>query len=351
MGLQASEMSLFVGKDSSRITIALMPGKSEVRFGHCDVGHLLNVRPARRRPAPGQVPRRPLVRLRLDSRSETTTASSSTFSSVVEMLTPTSIAGRHQALQLATVEIGQEQFAVAARLSGFETPQSDLQNAANTPPSSPRLFAGPIAGRSGRSHGARRNNLFAGRVGRQSCRCESDGCGEPECSDRHTRSTAAVVATADPAADGTALHRCGPGHQRGPGVWPATNGTGRPAGSSSVRWKIGRDSTLFDRRLLLRVTAPLTGKLAWRLPLHAVTGPAASDAFPWSGRAGSACRPQCEQTNPRATDERPCVRLSGSPNSTPRRAGLLGSGAHPHRVQGHCPCDIRRLWSGTRHSQ
>jgi hypothetical protein len=50
------------------------------------------------------------------------------------MLTPTSLAGRHQALQLATVEIGQEQFAVAARLSGPEAPNSDPQNAANTPP-------------------------------------------------------------------------------------------------------------------------------------------------------------------------------------------------------------------------
>ncbi len=136
-GLQASEMSLFVGKDSSRqSTIALMPGKSEVRFGRIgDVGHLF-YGSSSSPPATLLVkfPDAPLVRLRLDSRPETTTASSSTFSSVVEMLTPTSLAGRHQALQLATVEIGQEQFAVAARLSGPEAPNSDPQNAANTPP-------------------------------------------------------------------------------------------------------------------------------------------------------------------------------------------------------------------------
>jgi len=136
-GLQASEMSLFVGKDSSRqSTIALMPGKSEVRFGRIgDVGHLFygssNSPPAT---LLVKFPDAPLVRLRLDSRSETASASSSTFSSVVEMLTPTSLAGRHQALQLAAVEIGQEQFAVAARLSGPETPNSDPQNAANMPP-------------------------------------------------------------------------------------------------------------------------------------------------------------------------------------------------------------------------
>ena len=130
-------MSLFVGKDSSRqSTIAAMPGKSEVRFGRIgDVGHLFygssNSPPAT---LLVKFPDAPLVRLRLDSRTETTAASSSTFSSVVEMLTPTSLAGRHQALQLAAVEIGQEQFAVAARLSAPETPLSDSRNAANTSP-------------------------------------------------------------------------------------------------------------------------------------------------------------------------------------------------------------------------
>ncbi len=135
-GLQASEMSLLVGKDSSRqSTIALMPGKSEVRFGRIgDFGHPLygttNAPPAT---LLVKFPDAPLVRLRLDARAETTPTKSSTFSSMVEMLTPTSITGRQQALQLAAVEIGPEQFAVAARLSRPETPLVDPQTATDAP--------------------------------------------------------------------------------------------------------------------------------------------------------------------------------------------------------------------------
>jgi hypothetical protein len=127
--LQSSEMSLYVGKESSRqSTIALMAGKSEIRFGRIgDLGHPLY---GSSNPPPATLlvkfPDAPLVRLRLDSRPETTTNASTTLSSVVEMLTPTTFGGRHHALQLAAVEIGDEQFAVASRLNSSDmTPIED----------------------------------------------------------------------------------------------------------------------------------------------------------------------------------------------------------------------------------
>jgi hypothetical protein len=135
--LQSSEMSLYVGKESSRqSTIALMAGKSEVRFGRIgDIGHPLY---GSSNPPPATLlvkfPDAPLVRLRLDSRPEPTTHASRTLSSVVEMLTPTSFGGRHHALQLAVVEIGDEQFAVAARLNGSDMTPTDENNPVMTPP-------------------------------------------------------------------------------------------------------------------------------------------------------------------------------------------------------------------------
>jgi hypothetical protein len=128
--LQSSEMSLYVGKESSRqSTIALMAGKSEIRFGRIgDIGHPLY---GSSNPPPAMLlvkfPDAPLVRLRLDSRPEATTNASTTLSSVVEMLTPTSFGGRYHALQLAAVEIGDEQFAVASRLNSSDmTPIEDM---------------------------------------------------------------------------------------------------------------------------------------------------------------------------------------------------------------------------------
>jgi hypothetical protein len=135
--LQASEMSLSVGTDSSRqSTIALMPGKSEVRFGRiADVGHPFY---GSSNPPPATLivrfPDAPLVRLHLDSRPETATTASTTFSSVVEMLTPTSFPGRQQALQLAAVDIGDDQFPVAARLTGLDATQADDAGGAMIPP-------------------------------------------------------------------------------------------------------------------------------------------------------------------------------------------------------------------------
>lgn len=132
--LQSSEMSLFVRNDSSRqSTIALMPGKSEVRFGRIgEIGHPFY---ASSNPPSATLlvrfPDAPLVRLRLQPGPEPQkNASSSSFSSVVEMLTPTSFSSRQQALQLAAVEIGEEQFAVAARLNGTDPTPIDEGNAA-----------------------------------------------------------------------------------------------------------------------------------------------------------------------------------------------------------------------------
>jgi hypothetical protein len=133
--LQSSEMSLIVGKDSSRqSTIALMQDKSEVRFGRIgDIGHPFY---GTSNPPSATLlvkfPDAPLVRLRLDSRPETTNASSS-FSSMVEMLTPTTFASRHQALQLAAVEIGEEQFAVAARLNRSAATAADDSSSMSPP--------------------------------------------------------------------------------------------------------------------------------------------------------------------------------------------------------------------------
>jgi hypothetical protein len=135
--LQSSEMSLFVRNDSSRqSTIALMPSKSEVRFGRIgEIGHPFY---ASSNPPSATLlvkfPDAPLVRLRLQPGPEPAKNTSSTFSSVVEMLTPTSFTGRQQALQLAAVEIGEEQFAVAARMNGPETTAIDDSNAATSPP-------------------------------------------------------------------------------------------------------------------------------------------------------------------------------------------------------------------------
>jgi hypothetical protein len=136
--LQSSEMSLFVRNDSSRqSTIALMPGKSEVRFGRIgEIGHPFY---ASSNPPSATLlvrfPDAPLVRLRLQPGPEPPkNTSSSSFSSVVEMLTPTSFTGRQQALQLAAVEIGEEQFAVAARLNGADTTPTDDASAATSPP-------------------------------------------------------------------------------------------------------------------------------------------------------------------------------------------------------------------------
>ena len=290
-GLQASEMSLFVGKDSSRqSTIALMPGKSEVRFGRIgDVGHLF-YGSSSSPPATLLVkfPDAPLVRLRLDSRSETASASSSTFSSVVEMLTPSSMAGRHQALQLATVEIGQEQFAVAARLSG---PKRRIP-IRRTRPTCRRFRcrrAGPAANRSGHFHVARHDaaspaqspaspvvaspTVVELRMQRPTATQHRGRCRYRRSrSLRHRISPLRRRSTRDRRLASNRRHR-------------------RARGSSSVRWKIGRDRRSSIGGFLLRVTAPLTGKLAWQLALHAVTGPAASDAFPWSDRAGSVYRP------------------------------------------------------------
>jgi hypothetical protein len=135
--LQSSEMSLFVGNDSSRqSTIAIMPGKSEVRFGQFgEIGHPFY---ASSNPPMATLlvkfPDAPLVRLRLQPGAEPATNTSSSFSSVVEMLTPTAFTGRHQALQLAAVEIGDEQFAVAARLNGPDTTPADDSSTAASPP-------------------------------------------------------------------------------------------------------------------------------------------------------------------------------------------------------------------------
>ncbi|HXY35953.1 MAG TPA: hypothetical protein VEI07_17085, partial [Planctomycetaceae bacterium] len=143
--LQSSEMSLLVGNESSRqSTIALMPGKSEVRFARVgDFGHPLY---GSSNPPPATLlvkfPDAPLVRLRLDSRPETAPANaSSSFSSVVEMLTPTSFGSRHAPLQLAAIEIGDEQFPVAARIAGRES-ASVTDAPAPTPPAPASVSAG-----------------------------------------------------------------------------------------------------------------------------------------------------------------------------------------------------------------
>jgi hypothetical protein len=128
--LQSSEMSLYVGKDSFRqSTIALMTGKSEVRFAQfAEIGHPFY---ASANPPSATLlvkfPDAPLVRLRLDSRAPVA-ANSSTGFSMVEMLTPSSYSGRHHQLQLAAVEIGQAQFAVVPRFNGataVRTPVDD----------------------------------------------------------------------------------------------------------------------------------------------------------------------------------------------------------------------------------
>jgi hypothetical protein len=136
--LQSSEMSLFVRNDSSRqSTIALMPGKSEVRFGRIgEIGHPFYA--SSNPPAATllvRFPDAPLVRLRLQPGPEPPkNTSSSSFSSIVEMLTPTSFTSRQQALQLAAVEIGEEKFAVAARLNGPDPTPADDGNPVMSPP-------------------------------------------------------------------------------------------------------------------------------------------------------------------------------------------------------------------------
>jgi hypothetical protein len=122
-----------------------MAGKSEIRFGRIgDIGHPLY---GSSNPPPATLlvkfPDAPLVRLRLDSRAEATTNASTTLSSVVEMLTPTSFAGRHHALQLAAVEIGDEQFAVAARLNGSEMTPTDDPSPMSPPVPNPGSPAKP----------------------------------------------------------------------------------------------------------------------------------------------------------------------------------------------------------------
>jgi len=92
-------------------------------------------RPIRRQPRCRPISRRaaraPAAATRTRAAEE---YSASSFSSVVEMLTPTSFTGRQQALQLAAVEIGEEQFAVAARLNGADTTPIDDASAATSPP-------------------------------------------------------------------------------------------------------------------------------------------------------------------------------------------------------------------------
>jgi hypothetical protein len=143
--LQSSEMSLSVGNDSSRqSTIALSPNQSEIRFGRIgEIGHPLYGSSASP-PAMLLVkfPDTPLVRLRLDSQPETQNAST-TLSSVVEMLTPTTFSGRHPALRLASVEIGEQQFAVAARLAGPGAAATSDSSTVMTPPIPTVVSPGP----------------------------------------------------------------------------------------------------------------------------------------------------------------------------------------------------------------
>jgi hypothetical protein len=143
--LQSSEMSLFVGNGALRqSTIALMSDKSEVRFAQIgEIGHPFyassNTPPAT---LLVKFPDAPLVRLRLDSRA--TAATSSSGFSVVEMLTPSTYSGRHQALQLAAVEIGNAQFAVAARLNGAPAPMAPTEYATSA---TPALSAPVVSGK------------------------------------------------------------------------------------------------------------------------------------------------------------------------------------------------------------
>jgi hypothetical protein len=144
--LQASEMSLVVGDESFRqSTIALTPGRSEVRFAKIgEIGHPLY---ASSNPPPAvlivKFPDAPLVRLKLDARAEIAgTTSAATSFPVVDMLASASLTGRHQNLFLASVQIGETEFAVASRLAGGI---ADPGEAVDEPPSPPVEFDQPSA--------------------------------------------------------------------------------------------------------------------------------------------------------------------------------------------------------------
>lgn len=136
--LQASEMSLVVGDESFRqSTIALTPGQSEVRFARIgEVGHPLYA--SSNPPAALLIvkyPDAPLVRLRLASRPEAGgMAPPGASFPVVDMLASASLTGRHQKLSLVSIQIGDTEFPVSARLAGASAAPSEDVDEPATPP-------------------------------------------------------------------------------------------------------------------------------------------------------------------------------------------------------------------------
>jgi tetratricopeptide (TPR) repeat protein len=136
--LQASEMSLVVRDESFRqSTIALTPGQSEVRFARIgEVGHPLY---ASSNPPSAvliiKYPDAPLVRLRLESRPEIGGAAPAVARfPVVDMLASASLTGRRQTLSLVSIQIGDTEFPVLARLAGgFAPPSEDVDEAPTAP--------------------------------------------------------------------------------------------------------------------------------------------------------------------------------------------------------------------------
>jgi hypothetical protein len=131
--LQASEMSLVVGDEAFRqSTIALLSGRSEVRFAKvAEIGHPLYA--ASNSPPVVLIvkyPGTPIVRVRLDYRAETARLAASF--PVVDLLTSGSFSGRRQNLSLASVEIGETEFPVAARLAAG-TPAELVESDVTTP--------------------------------------------------------------------------------------------------------------------------------------------------------------------------------------------------------------------------
>jgi hypothetical protein len=114
--LQSSEMSLIVGDEAHRhSTIALMPGRSEVRFARIgEFGHLL--RGSAIPPNATLVvryPGTPIVHLRLDRRAESA-SNGATLASfpVVDMFGTPPFSGRRYNLVLVSIEIGETNFPI-----------------------------------------------------------------------------------------------------------------------------------------------------------------------------------------------------------------------------------------------
>jgi hypothetical protein len=127
--LQTSEMSLVIGDESHRqSTIAITSGQSEVRFARFgDVGHPLYA--TSNCPAATLIvkyPDAPLVRLRLEARSEPGAAAPALSSlPMVDFLTSASLKTRQQRLSLVSIQIGETEFPISARMAGSSLAPSD----------------------------------------------------------------------------------------------------------------------------------------------------------------------------------------------------------------------------------